>query len=381
MDPATLPSTPKPSLKAWLNNLSFAQRLKKETEWRPDDATPDGPVFGVPLKESLKHASVPISTATTKGDLYLWGTVPVVVAKCGNYLKNNAEVPGTFRINGSSRRTRDLQAIFEKPPEFGRKLNWALETYTTHDVASVFRRYLTHMPEPVIPHAMYHSFRDALTRSNFNENDVIATYQRLIKQMPRPNQHLLLYVLDLLSVFAQKSDRNLMTASNLAVIFRPGLISHPNHETSPKEFELSQSVLEFLIAHQDYFMLDIPSPPNGSVQSPRPQTQDAHVILSSSDEEISDLGPGNWRQISARPMSRRRTTTSREDPGIISGSGSPVSPVPEHSLARPNAHDGIRRSRTMPVRKKGVDGEDPPRVLRKQRRVLATPRDEHISRN
>ncbi|KAG6853989.1 hypothetical protein C0991_011853 [Blastosporella zonata] len=111
-------SAPKPRLKAWINNLNFAQRVKKEAEWKPDDACPDGPVFGVPLKESLKFASVQISTASAKGDLYVWGTVPVVVAKCGLYLKNNAtEVSGTFRVNGSNKRTRDLQAIFERSPE------------------------------------------------------------------------------------------------------------------------------------------------------------------------------------------------------------------------------------------------------------------------
>ena len=32
--------------------------------------------------------------------------------------------------------------------------------------------------------------------------------------MPRANQYLLLYVLDLLSVFARKSDKNLMTAKS-----------------------------------------------------------------------------------------------------------------------------------------------------------------------
>lgn len=29
------------------------------------------------------------------------------------------EVPGTFRVNGSSRRTRELQTIFERPPDVG----------------------------------------------------------------------------------------------------------------------------------------------------------------------------------------------------------------------------------------------------------------------
>jgi hypothetical protein len=38
-------------------------------------------VFGKPLKESLKYASVQISTANANGDLYVWGYIPVVVAK------------------------------------------------------------------------------------------------------------------------------------------------------------------------------------------------------------------------------------------------------------------------------------------------------------
>lgn len=39
------------------------------------------PVFGKPLKESLKYASVQISTANSNGELYVWGYIPVVVAK------------------------------------------------------------------------------------------------------------------------------------------------------------------------------------------------------------------------------------------------------------------------------------------------------------
>ena len=38
-------------------------------------------MFGKPLKESLKYASVQISTANANGELYVWGYIPVVVAK------------------------------------------------------------------------------------------------------------------------------------------------------------------------------------------------------------------------------------------------------------------------------------------------------------
>ncbi|KAH0833085.1 Rho GTPase activation protein [Lanmaoa asiatica] len=366
----------KASLLKWWSQFTQSKKLAP---------TPDEhPVFAKPLKDSLRRASVQISTSNANGDLYVWGYIPVVVAKCGLYLKENGtspsfvtpphssppatEVEGTFRVNGSAKRMRELQAAFETPPRYGKSLDWKSEHYNTHDVASVFRRYLTQMPvstlrpaftsspissnqEPVIPHDMYHDvsplsspsphpshllkFRDVLARQPFNHDNVVATYRRLISRMPRANQYLLLYVLDLLSVFARKSDKNLMTAaspscplllspllthsSDLAVIFRPGLISHPNHELSPGEHHLSQKVLEFLIDQQDCFLLDIPPPPRPDPSSwrppPRPaphhhlhEPDDPDLVLPSSDDEHPSTG--GWKLVGKdnRRIARRRTT-------------------------------------------------------------------------
>ncbi|KAJ7650048.1 Rho GTPase activation protein [Roridomyces roridus] len=347
------------NLKAWWANFSGPQKAKEHEE-------PVHTVFGKPLKESLKYASVQISTANANGELYVWGYIPVVVAKwcvcptCAThlaliqcpvvlYLKENAtEVPGTFRVNGSNKRMRELQALFETPPRYGKSLDWKQESYTTHDVASVFRRYLTQMPEPVIPHDI---------KATFNQDEVIATYKRLIRAMPRANQYLLLYVLDLLSVFARKCDKNLMTATNLAVIFRPGLISHPAHEMSPPEHALSQQVLEFLIAQQDWFMLDIPPPPRHEPGSP--DDEEVFVV----DDEHSPVG-GSWNLVGNKPgMARRKTT--------IDSSGD-LSPVNESSPD--DAGASVTRRRTLPSRPRGAGStlgsevDHRPNVLRKQKR-------------
>ncbi|KAJ7067086.1 Rho GTPase activation protein [Mycena amicta] len=338
------PPPTKASLKAWWASFTTAPKAKES-----DNETPHT-VFGKPLKESLKYASVQISTANGNGELYVWGYIPVVVAKCGLYLKENAtEVPGTFRVNGSNKRMRELQALFETPPSSrtGNRLTGSKESYTTHDVASVFRRYLTQMPEPVIPHAMYH----AVTKQPFDQDEVIATYKRLIRSLPRANQYLLLYVLDLLSVFARKCDKNLMTASNLAVIFRPGLISHPAHEMTPSEHDLSQRVLEFLIAQQDWFMLDIPPPPDA--------------------DDNNSVG-GSWRVI-GRPdappsMARRKTTIDSTDSSRDrEGNLSPVNESPDEGGAT------VTRRRTLPSGRRTNyahtdDGGHRPNVLKKQKR-------------
>jgi len=211
---------------------------------------------------------------------------------------------------------------------------------------------------------MYHSVRDAFAKQPFNQDEAIATYKHLIRSMPRANQYLLLYVLDLLSVFARKSDKNLMTASNLAVIFRPGLISHPAHEMSPTEHDLSQRVLEFLIAQQDWFMLDIPPPPPNEPGSPHEWDEDL-------DMEGEEPVGGSWRVVEQRgptvpPMTRRKTTDdSFEAPRGREGDLSPVNETPEDAAAAVT----VTRRRTLPSgRRGGDDGPHRPKLLKKQKR-------------
>ena len=49
----------------------------------------DAPVgiFGVPLQDSIKYANVAISLTDEKGESYVYGYVPIVIAKCGVFLK------------------------------------------------------------------------------------------------------------------------------------------------------------------------------------------------------------------------------------------------------------------------------------------------------
>jgi RhoGAP domain len=87
-----------------------------------------------------------------------------------------------------------------------------------------------------------------------------------------------LYILDLLAVFAENSIQNLMPATNLAAIFQPGLLSHPNHDMNPQEYKVSQEVLIFLIQHQDRFLPTTaakqdPAPPHPPIQQQSQKSQ------------------------------------------------------------------------------------------------------------
>lgn len=56
------------------------------TDTLPVEAAAQG-IFGVPLIQSIPYANVAISLFNEHGESYIYGYVPIVVAKCGVFLK------------------------------------------------------------------------------------------------------------------------------------------------------------------------------------------------------------------------------------------------------------------------------------------------------
>jgi hypothetical protein len=52
-------------------------------------------IFGVPLRQSITYANVAISLVDGEGKSYIYGYVPIVVAKCGVYLKEKGALFST----------------------------------------------------------------------------------------------------------------------------------------------------------------------------------------------------------------------------------------------------------------------------------------------
>ena len=64
----------------------FFQIFRRNTAEKNLAEQPTG-IFGVPLRQSITYANVAISLVDAEGKSYIYGYVPIVVAKCGVYLK------------------------------------------------------------------------------------------------------------------------------------------------------------------------------------------------------------------------------------------------------------------------------------------------------
>mgnify|MGYP003366731492 CR=1 FL=1 len=123
----------------------------------------DSQVFGVPLAQSIDIAEGKIFITSDDDDLVRYGRIPRVIASCGSFLKQNGlDIEGIFRVAGSARRVKQLQLIFSSPPDYGSKIDW--DGFTVHDSASLFRKFLGSLPEPLIPLSLYFAFREPLQK-------------------------------------------------------------------------------------------------------------------------------------------------------------------------------------------------------------------------
>lgn len=267
---------------------------------------------------------------------------------------------------------------FDSPDRYGKGLDWT--GYTVHDAANILRRYFNQLPEPIIPLEFYQRFRDPLrnhqaqavgaietqtpSEGEFDPNAAIKAYQALITELPPLNRQLLLYILDLLAVFASKSDLNKMTTPNLAAIFQPGILSHPQHDMAPQEYRLSQDVLIFLIENQDSFLIGM----QGTAADPE-TVKGIQGGDTPAKSPTTPTTPGRSKTIIGRSGSsssvaaesvrkygsiRRNVSVSSKHSKRSEHTPAPASPTPGTPTS-----GGVHRSNTVPSRRGGGAAQSP----------------------
>ena len=162
---------------------------------------------------------------------------------------------------------KSLEKIFDSPPRYGKGIPW--DGFTVHDSAAVLLRYLKCLPEPVIPYGCYQKFTQGhrkwitqIQRSNGRQeftDDVhealVEEFQRHISELPPLSRQLLIYLLDILAVFASHSDVNKMEVARLVGVFHPSILSQPPQNMDEEEHRLAQDVVFFLVEWQDNWVV------------------------------------------------------------------------------------------------------------------------------
>ncbi|XP_076286546.1 rhoGAP_ARAP and RA_ARAPs domain-containing protein RhoGAP15B isoform X3 [Lasioglossum baleicum] len=161
--------------------------------------------------------------------------VPVILDKCINFIyAHGIMTEGIYRRSGSTSAVVRLLTAFRHDA-------WQTQitrgSYTEHDVATVLRRFLRDLPDPLFP-ANIHD-RLCLNTENVNENEQITVYRTLLSTLSPVPAATLRRILAHLHCLSQQSSRNLMTVENLSAIWGPTLM-HAG-ENSAEEWNRSET--------------------------------------------------------------------------------------------------------------------------------------------
>lgn len=189
------------------------------------------PVFGMHLSELL---------------LIEKSKIPEVLVRIAEVILPSIETKGLFRVSGHAEVISDLLVKFNthqwKPED--------ADGVSVHNYCSVFKTFFSMLPEPLLTFKGYDKAAAFLNESSEVSEDEVKSFTRsLIKSLPESNRNVAEFLFDFLAKVSLKSDKNMMTVTNLGIVFTPPLL-RPRSESiedamlSVKMAELVSTIIE-----------------------------------------------------------------------------------------------------------------------------------------
>ncbi|UJR10182.1 hypothetical protein I4U23_014397 [Adineta vaga] len=170
--------------------------------------------------------------------------IPLVVRQTVDFVKNyGLNEPGIFR------RTAPVTLIKQIQERYNDGQSIAFQQYgDVHLAACVLKTFLRNLPEPLMT---YHLYPELLGLSALNTHHQIDVIRDLIIQkLPPENYNILKYLIEFLNLVSIYSDTNLMTTTNLSIVFGPNLAwSDDIQMNTLANISLINTFTETLIAH------------------------------------------------------------------------------------------------------------------------------------
>lgn len=175
---------------------------------------------------------------------YEQSTIPLIIKACAEHIESKEEYlisEGLYRKSGSQLLIEEIEKAFtdcdtELSPELLRLLD-----QDVHAVASVLKRYLRKLPNPVLTFQVYEPLINIVRDSHMMTNlpfkagtsqnrssphyiTAVNTIVKILQNLPQEHRDLLLFLSEHVRAVTSYSENNLMNLHNLSLVFAPGLI-------------------------------------------------------------------------------------------------------------------------------------------------------------
>ncbi|EDV28207.1 uncharacterized protein TRIADDRAFT_53574 [Trichoplax adhaerens] len=152
---------------------------------------------------------------------------PLVFDKCVEAVESwGIDTEGLYREPGSATDVKILKSKFD---EDDTKVELTPQLYPHIQViTSLLKLYLRELPVPLIPYHQYNAFIEIVDMKH--EIDKVNTLKQLLSALPPAHYDMLKHLVQHLNRVIKHEDKNLMSASNLGVVFGPSIMKTPISE-------------------------------------------------------------------------------------------------------------------------------------------------------
>eukprot|EP01114_Cavostelium_apophysatum_P001988 TRINITY_DN11739_c0_g1_i1.p1 TRINITY_DN11739_c0_g1~~TRINITY_DN11739_c0_g1_i1.p1 ORF type:complete len:428 (+),score=85.58 TRINITY_DN11739_c0_g1_i1:59-1285(+) len=181
--------------------------------------------------------------------------VPAVVGDCLSVLKDQGlNCEGLFRVNGSQ---SEIDAL-RKAVEDKKSILLMPESASVHNVASLLKRFLIQLPEPVINFEVQNDLRESLALEGKQQQ--LEACKKALGLLERTHRLVLRDLISFFSLLAENSGKNLMTSSNLGIIFGPTLMRSKSLDIMDglsESARLNNTLITFLIDNYNQLFMNM----------------------------------------------------------------------------------------------------------------------------
>ncbi|XP_054162005.1 rho GTPase-activating protein 100F-like isoform X2 [Oppia nitens] len=169
--------------------------------------------------------------------------VPIIIKRCVDEIeKRGKDLPGIYRLCGSSVRKKMLRDNFERNA-------WLTDLSPEHMpdinvIASLLKDYIRELPEPLFTKALFDMMDDGVSVCLADDpTGNVKLMFSILECLPKINRCTVLYLMDHLKKIMSHSDRNKMSSQAIAICFGPLFTCHSESENLHKPIEIFKFLL------------------------------------------------------------------------------------------------------------------------------------------
>ncbi|XP_028656116.1 rho GTPase-activating protein 42 [Erpetoichthys calabaricus] len=240
---------------------------------------------------------------------------------------------GLYRIGGVNSKVQKLMNVVfapKSPPD----MDLEADMWDNKTITSGLKNYLRCLSEPLMTYKLHKDF--ILAVKSDDQNYRVRAVHALVYRLPEKNQEMLDILIKHLAMVSTHSQQNLMTVSNLGVIFGPTLMrSQEETVAAMMNIKFQNIVVEILIENYEKIFHQAPDP---NVPLPQPQSR-----TSSRKSRAICLSTGT-----RKPRGLYKPTLCLADPDSDTFSSSPGS-TPMGSIESLSSHSSEQNSSSKTI--------------------------------